>query len=492
MRQIPPLDAAWLALESRDTPMHVGGLFEFTLPRDAPADYLKQEFERMREPHAIPAPWNLKLVEAPLLGGGRLPFMRETRDVDLDYHVRHSALPHPGGQRELGILVSRLHSNQLDLHRPLWEVHLIEGLEGSRFAMYTKIHHSLVDGVSGMRLIMRALSTDPAERDMDSFWTVGAGDRPRHDEPQGGGLLGALGRPLHAVRDGVTAAAGLSRAALDLAVASVDDRALQAPYRAPSSVLGGRLGGQRRFATQQYELARIKRLAKAGDCTLNDIVLYLSGTALRRYLAEHAQVPDRPLTAGIPVNLREADDQSMGTAIGIMVAELGTNIADPIERLRAIARSTAEAKHHLSELPPEARTSYTLLINGPYIAGLVAGLGGHAPIPFNLGISNVPGPTEPLYFNGSRLDALSPLSLLLHGNALNITCVSYAGTLNFGLTGARDTLPHLQRLAIYMGEALAQIERVLLGKSTAKPASKSAAQSNGKAPAKRARPRATS
>jgi diacylglycerol O-acyltransferase len=492
MRQIPPLDAAWLALESRDTPMHVGGLFEFTLPRDAPADYLKQEFERMREPHAIPAPWNLKLVEAPLLGGGRLPFMRETRDVDLDYHVRHSALPHPGGQRELGILVSRLHSHQLDLHRPLWEVHLIEGLEGNRFAMYSKIHHSLIDGVSGMRLIMRALSTDPTERDMDSFWTVGAGDRPHHDEPHGGGPLGALVRPLSAVRDGVTAAAGLSRAALDLAVASVDERALQAPYRAPSSVLGGRLGGQRRFATQQYELARIKRLAKAGDCTLNDIVLYLSGTALRRYLAEHAQVPDRPLTAGIPVNLREADDQSMGTAIGIMVAELGTNIADPIERLQAIARSTAEAKHHLSELPPEARTSYTLLINGPYIAGLVAGLGGHAPIPFNLGISNVPGPTEPLYFNGSRLDALSPLSLLLHGNALNITCVSYAGTLNFGLTGARDTLPHLQRLAIYMGEALAQIEQLLLAKSAAKPASGSSAQSNGKAPAKRARPRAAS
>jgi WS/DGAT/MGAT family acyltransferase len=490
MRQIPPLDAAWLALESRDTPMHVGGLFEFTLPKDAPPDYLKQEFERMREPHAIPAPWNLKLVEAPLIGG-RAPFMRETRDVDLDYHIRHSALPHPGGQRELGILVSRLHSHQLDLHRPLWEVHLIEGLEGNRFAMYSKIHHSLVDGVSGMRLIMRALSTDPNERGMASFWTVGAGERPRHNERHDG-PLGALGRPLGALRGAVAAVGGLSRAALDLAVAAVDDRALQAPYRAPASVLGGKLGGQRRFATQQYELARVKRLARAADCTLNDVVLYLCGTALRRYLAEHARVPDRPLVAGIPVNLREADDQSMGTAIGIMLAELGTNVADPMQRLRAIARSTAEAKHHLGELPPEARTSYTLLINAPYIAALVAGLGGRAPIPFNLGISNVPGPTEPLYLNGSRLDALSPLSLLMHGNALNITCVSYAGTLNFGLTGARDTLPHLQRLAIYMGDALVQIERLLLAKTGGKRASSTAAagNGNGKPAAKRAAPRA--
>jgi diacylglycerol O-acyltransferase / wax synthase len=466
MRQVPPLDAVWLVLESRDTPMHVGGLFEFTLPADAPADYLEHEFERMREAHTIPSPWNLKLVAGPLVGP-RLPLMREIRDVDLDYHVRHSALPHPGGQRELGILVSRLHSHQLDLHRPLWEVHLIEGLERNRFALYTKMHHSLIDGVSGMRLIMRALSTDPDQRGMPAFWTVGAGERP----PRTGdndGVPGPLGRPLGVVRGGTAALAGLSRAALDLALAAVDDRALQAPYRAPSSVLGGDLGGQRRFATQQYELERIRALARAAKGTLNDIVLYLSGSALRRYLAEHARVPDRPLTAGIPVNLRETDDQSMGTAIGMIVAELGTNVANPIERLEAITRSTAEAKRHLRKLPSEARTSYTLLINGPYIAGLMAGLAGRAPIPFNLGVSNVPGPTKPLYLNGSRLDALFPLSLLLHGNALNITCVSYAGTLNFGFTGARDTLPHLQHLAIYMGEALQEIERILLGKRTRK------------------------
>ncbi len=462
MRPVPPLDTAWLALESRDTPMHVGGLFEFTLPDDAPPDYLKQQFELMREAHTVPPPWNLKLVDPPLLGA-RVPLMREIHDVDLDYHVRHSALPHPGGQRELGILVSRLHSNELDLHRPLWEVHLIEGLEGNRFAMYSKTHHSLIDGVSGMRLIMRALSSDPARRDMPPFWTVGEGARPAR-APQEEDGRAPLTRPLGIVRGGASALAGLSRAALDLALAAVDDRPLQAPYRAPASVLGGRLNGQRRFATQQYELKRLRRLAKAASCTLNDIVLYLSGSALRRYLAEHARLPDRPLTAGIPVNLREADDQSMGTAVGMMVAELGTNVANPIERLEAIKRSTGEAKRHLRELPSAARTSYTLLINGPYIAALIAGLGGHAPIPFNLGISNVPGPTQPLYLNGSRLDALFPLSLLLHGNALNITCVSYADTLNFGFTGARDTLPHLQRLAVYMGQALDEISQILLGK----------------------------
>jgi diacylglycerol O-acyltransferase len=464
MQRVSPVDAAWLALESRDTPMHVGGLFEFTLPPSAPADYLEREFEQMREARAIPSPWNLQLVEAPLLGS-RVPMMREVHDIDLDYHVRHSALPHPGGQRELGVLVSRLHSHQLDLHRPLWEVHLIEGLERNRFAIYSKMHHSLVDGVSGMRLVMRTLSRDPKKGGTSAFWTVGAGERSAQPHLEGNGS-GPLAGPLAALKDGAAAAAGLSRAALDLGLAAIDERSLQAPYRAPASVLGAKLGGQRRFATQQYEFARIRRLAKAADSTVNDIVLYLSGTALRHYLIEHAQLPDRPLTAGIPVNLRDADDQSMGTSIGVMIAELGTNVADPMERLRAIRSSSAQAKGHLSRLPRQARTSYTLLLNAPYITGLILGLGGHAPVPFNVGISNVPGPPEPLYMNGSRLDALSPLSLLMHGNALNITCVSYAGTLNFGFTGARDTMPHLQRLAIYMGEALTEIEKVLLGKGT--------------------------
>jgi diacylglycerol O-acyltransferase len=440
--------------------MHVGGLFEFTPPPDAGPDFLAATLARMREERAVPPPWNLKLVDGPLVGP-RLPVMREVKDVDLDYHVRHSALPHPGSQRELGILVSRLHSNQLDLHRPLWEIHLIEGLEGDRFAMYMKMHHSLIDGVSGIRMILRTLSTDPDERGMPAFWTVGAGSAPQRPQRPGGGPLDAV---FGAALGSAGVAVALGRAGVELGRASLDDGALSAPYTAPDSALGGSLEGQRRFATQQYELAHLKELAAAADCTLNDLVLYLSSAALRRYLGEHGTIPERSLTAGIPVNLREADDESTGTAIGMLVADLGTNIADPIERIATIKASTAEAKRHQGELPAAARAPYTLLLNGPYIAGLMAGLGGGAPTPFSLGISNVPGPTETLYFNGAKLDALFPLSLLLHGNALNITCLSYAGTLNFGFTGARDRLPHLQRLALYMGDSLEELTETLLPK----------------------------
>lgn len=461
--------------------MHVGGLFEFTPPDDAGPDYLAETLEKMRKQVTVPQPWNLKLVEGPVVGH-KLPLMREDLDLDLDYHVRHSALPHPGGQRQLGVLVSRLHSHQLDLHRPLWEVHLIEGLdEGGRFAIYIKMHHALIDGVSGIRMILRTLSPDPEARDLPAFWTVGAGQRAPRPTEDGkadngdgnafGSLLGALGG---AAGQGLGALAALGKAGAELGLASFDDGALSAPYTAPDSALGGALGGQRRFATQQYDLALLKELAAAGECTLNDIVLYLSSTAIRRYLTEHASVPTRSLTAGIPVNLREADDESAGTAIGMLIADLATNVPGPRERLAAIAASTRLAKRHQAELPPLARTPYTLLLNGPYIAGLMAGLGGHTPIPFNTAISNVPGPSEPLYFNGARLDALFPLSLLLHGNALNITCLSYAGTINFGLTGARDTLPHLQRLAIYMREGLDEIAAVL--KPKRKPAAKKRAK----------------
>ena len=182
-------------------------------------------------------------MEAPLIGS-RLPLMREIHDVDLDYHVRHSALPHPGGQRELGVLVSRLHSNELDLHRPLWEVHLIEGLEGNRFAMYSKIHHSLVDGVSGMRLIMRTLSHGPR----GAGHARRSGPSARASAPRRARLGERARRPLGRAARRCCARArarcgGLSRAALDLALAAVDGRALQAPYRAPG--LGARRDAHR-------------------------------------------------------------------------------------------------------------------------------------------------------------------------------------------------------------------------------------------------------
>ena len=190
------------------------------------------------------------------------------------------------------------------------------------------------------------------------------------------------------------------------------------------------------------------------------MVLWLCSTALRRFLKEANSLPHRALTAGIPVNVRPADDQSAGTAISFIMANLATDVADPRKRLKAISASARNAKEHLQSLPRAALTQYTMLVMAPYILQLLSGMGGRTRPVFNVTISNVPGPDKPLYLNGAQLEAMYPVSLLSHGQAINITCVSYNGSVNFGFTGARDTLPHMQNIAVYTGEALEELEKL--------------------------------
>ncbi|OZB11670.1 MAG: wax ester/triacylglycerol synthase family O-acyltransferase, partial [Marinobacter sp. 34-60-7] len=237
---------------------------------------------------------------------------------------------------------------------------------------------------------------------------------------------------------------------------------LTAPFTGPVSVLNHRVTGQRRFATQHYQLDRLKALGQASGASLNDIVLYLCGTALRRFMVEQDNLPDTPLTAGIPVNIRPADDEGTGTQISFMIASLATDEVDPLNRLQQIKTSTRRAKEHLQKLPKSALTQYTMLLMSPYILQLMSGLGGRMRPVFNVTISNVPGPESTLYYEGAKLEAMYPVSLIAHGGALNITCLSYAGSLNFGYTGCRDTLPSMQKLAVYTGEALDELEALIV------------------------------
>ncbi len=456
MRRMNPLDASWLSVESHETPMHVGNLQIFSLPKGADEDYLRGLVAQMKSARDFAPPWNLKLP-GPVVGKFAL-IWKTDNDVDLDYHVRHSALPRPGGERELGILVSRLHSHPLDFNRPLWECHVIEGLEGNRWAMYTKMHHSLIDGVSGMRLLQRVLSSDPNDTDMPPPWTV---KPPRRSEDQTPSPEGALRSVQQSLRQQFSSVGQLARALSRLVRGTRGSGKLTGPFAGPNSMLNRRVTGQRRFATQQYDLARLKALAKAADCTLNDIVLYLCATGLRRFMEEHNTLPGKALTAGIPVNVRPADDQDTGNAISFIIANLATDVADPLRRLETIKESTEQAKEHLQSLPRSSITQYTIVLMAPYMLQLISGLGGRMRPVFNVTISNVPGPSERLYYNGAQLEAMYPVSLIAHGGALNITCLSYAGTLNFGFTGCRDTLPHMQRLAVYTGEALEELDSLL-------------------------------
>jgi WS/DGAT/MGAT family acyltransferase len=459
-KRLNPLDASWLAVDSVDTPMHVGSLLIFQAPDDAGDGFAQKLFSHLKSHSEAHPPWNLRL-KSPALRRV-LPAWRMEDDIDMDYHVRHSALPKPGGERELGVLLSRLHSRQLDFTRPLWESTLIEGLENNRFALYTKMHHSLVDGISGMRMLQRTLGDTPAaSRKLTPPWACPPPEKVRAEDDEPPPIPeGVMSSALNGLRKQARSMPELVRALGRLARGGDGGEQLIGPFAGPESVLNGRITGARRFGTQQYDLAQLKALAKKADATLNDVVLWLCGTALRRFLKEAHHLPGRPMTAGIPVNVRPADDQGHGTAISFIMANLGTDIADPKKRLKAIVASTRAAKDHLQTLPRSALMQYTLLVMAPYILALVTGIGGRTRPVFNVTISNVPGPDKPLYFQGARLEAMYPISLLAHGGALNITCISYDGKLNFGFTGARDTLPHMQRLSVYTGEALEELEQI--------------------------------
>jgi len=467
MKRLGTLDASWLAVESEDTPMHVATLQIFSLPDGAPDTFLRDMVNRMKETGDVAEPWNSKLAWSGFLGRLLAPSWKTDKDIDLDYHVRHSALPRPGGERELGILVSRLHSNPLDFDRPLWECHVIEGLENNRFALYTKMHHSMIDGISGVRLLQRVLTTDPDKRDMQPPWSV----RPQHRRGSKSDSEASIPAAFSQAKEALKLQADLAPSlwgAVNRLLHSYrhPEDGLTAPFTGPVSKINHRVTGQRRFATQHYQIDRLKQVSQASGGSMNDIVLYLCGTALRRFLLEQNELPDIPLTAGIPVNIRPADDEGTGTQISFMIASLATDEADPLNRLQAIKSSTRRAKEHLQKLPKSALTQYTMLLMSPYILQLMSGLGGRMRPVFNVTISNVPGPQRTLYYEGAKLEAMYPVSLIAHGGALNITCLSYSGSLNFGFTGCRDTLPSMQKLAVYTGEALEELESLLIPPAT--------------------------
>ncbi|HEY1075635.1 MAG TPA: wax ester/triacylglycerol synthase family O-acyltransferase [Fontimonas sp.] len=452
-KRLNPLDWTFLAAESRESMMHVGALMQFQPPPDADAsgDLLRQLMDEMRSEATAYAPWNLKLRHPNFVASPLQAWVEDT-SFDVEYHVRRSALPAPGDERELGILVSRLHSHSIDFHRPPWEVHIIEGLEGGRFAMYLKVHHALVDGYTGIALLSRSLSHSADERETPMFFTRKPPTREKAaatPAPTMEALLAMAREQIGTTRNITKALATTLRR---------KDSSLIAPMQAPRSILNQKISRNRRFATQQFGVERLKKAAKAHGGTLNDVVLALCAGALRRLLSELGELPDKPLTTMLPVNIRPKDDPGGGNAVGAILATLATDVEDPRERIRAIIASTQLAKAQLSGMTKAGIMQYSALLMAPLILSQVPGAAGRVRPAFNVVISNVPGPKQALYFRGFRLDAYYPLSIPFQGYGLNITVVSYIDTLNFGFIGSRDTLPHLQRIAVYSRDALEELE----------------------------------
>ncbi len=466
---MPPNDALFLLAEAREKPMHVGGLQVYELAEHGGPGALGELFRQSLEHREVHPRLTRRPVRNLALGGA---WSWEVDDhLDLEYHVRHSALPHPGRVRELLALVSRLHGTLLDRSRPLWEAHLIEGLEGNRFAIYTKIHHALVDGVAATKMLERALSTDPSLLDMPPPWapTPGYGERTRGEEPSGGGgglrgtvaeVVGAAGGAVGATIGGAKSLAGAYARGLRNVVKGFSDEAAALPYQAPRSMLNVPITGARRFVAQSYDLGRVNAVRKATGTTLNDVVLAMCAGALRSYLREQDALPEQPLVSMVPVSLRADDDEETGNAVGVVLCNLGTHLADPAARLDLVRRSMQEGKLSLQGLDATGVMLLSALSFAPLGLGPLFRFEALRKPPFNIVISNVPGPRDPLYWRGNRLDGTYPVSILTDGQAMNITVTTYAGSLEFGIVGDRRVLPSLQRMIDHLEEALTELEEL--------------------------------
>lgn len=454
MRPLGPVDQLFLWLEQRQQPMHVAGLQLFSFPEDAGPKYIRDLAESMREYTSPKQPFNQRVMSR--LGQF---YAVEDKQFDIEHHFRHQALPKPGRIRELLALVSAEHSSLLDRQRPLWEVHLIEGIRNRRFALYTKVHHSMVDGVAAMRMGIKALSYDPEERGMPPAWAHPMLDRLEASNYPTNPVqaVGKLARFGAGVSKQLATVPTLARTVYDMTQKAKTDSDYVSVFQAPETILNQKITGSRRFAAQSYATERFRQISKAFGCTLNDVVLAVCSSALRDYLISQNALPDKPLIAMVPVNLRGEEDASSGNQIAMVLANLATHIADPANRLRTIKASMDEAKERYRQMTPAEILNLTGLIMAPMGLHLLTGL---APEwrAFNVVISNVPGPSKPLYWNGAKLEGMYPVSIALNQIALNITLTSYCDQLEFGIIGCRRTLPSMQRLLDYFENGLKELE----------------------------------
>jgi diacylglycerol O-acyltransferase len=451
MQALSPTDSAFLWMETRNQPMHVAGLNIYTPPPGSGPDYVSKLLaDWAQHPKAI-APFNLR----PILKMG-LWYWEEDQEFELDYHLRHLALPQPGRIRELLAMVSRLHGNLLDRNRPLWETYVIEGLPGGRFATYSKIHHALVDGVTGARMAANSMCLNNTEHKAPPWalpFTHHPASRRKTAPPS---FLQQLG---NAARAGKDILPGIGSGLWDIVRASYAQGAAALPFQAPPTPFNVEISGSRRFAAQSYSLSRLKNIGKKTGATVNDVTLAICAGALREYLIAQNKLPKKPLVAMVPVSLHGETDVG-GNQVSLLLASLATHVADPVKRLKRIVESTSEAKERLTQMPRLQKMAHGITSISPFGAGMVTGTAEKHPL-FNLVISNVPGPRESLYLNGAKLDETYPVSIPTHYLALNITISGYGDRLGFGYIACRRSVPVLQRMLDYTNNAIAELEAAL-------------------------------
>ena len=460
MDHLSGLDAAFLYLETPETPMHVGSLHIYELPAGYTGNFVDDVRAHIaRRLHLAPV-FRRKLLAMPFDLAN--PVWVQDDDPDLEYHVRSAVLPKPGSREQLDRLVGKLHSKLIDRSRPLWEFHVIEGLRtppdapaGTRHVgFYAKVHHASLDGASAVVLANAMLDVTPVPREVRRAPDddVQAPDAYSAAELAGAGLRHLGGQILELGRALPTIARTAAKLLRPGAGSGAPRPPLPAHWFGPRTALNANITHQRAFASVSIPLGEARRVAKAHGASLNEVVLAICSGALRRRLAAAHALPARPLLAAVPVSLREAGNTQMNTQASMMRISLASDVADPLARLRAIHAASASAKALTSSVKSVLPTDFPSL-GAPWLLGGLAALYGRSrlaermPPIANVTISNVPGSPVPLYLAGAKMLTYYPASIAIHGIALNITVESYNGSLDFGLTACRKAMPDLADLA---------------------------------------------
>ncbi len=499
MKALTGLDASFLYLETPEMPMHVGSFNLCELPPGFKGSFHKAVQDHLLKRMHLAPVFTRKLLAMPLNLGH--PAWVEAESVDIGFHVRSAEPPKKKGLKgaaltlaEAHALVAQLHSELIDRRYPLWEFHVFERIQlpesqGGKLVagFFSKIHHAALDGKGGVMLANALLDVTPVPRE------VPPPDGRKHRRAQAGSAemlgevfsssLGQLARFARALPSAVrTMGATLARQSISNSAAGPRGRL---PMKlAPHTPFNVGIGTERVFAAATLPLAECKALGKSVGGSLNDVVLWLCSTALRDYLLKHHSLPAKSLVAAMPVSLRteaaaDAGAQELGNQVSMSLVELATHLAHPLKRMNAILASTAKVKSSMQSLKGLLPTDYPSLL-APWLVGGVArqalnaygksGLAGYLPTFTNLAISNVPGPPVPLYLAGARYLSFHPLSIIVHGVALNITVQTYAGQIDFGIVGDRQALPHADELATAIEAAFRQAQTLMGSAEAAVPA----------------------
>jgi WS/DGAT/MGAT family acyltransferase len=457
MSRLSLLDLAFFLTESQESPKHVAGLMIFKKPSGSSARWVHNLAEELAR-HDQPVPPFNKVIDFRALGG---PRWREAEHFAIEDHLFYHNPETMLSEKQLFAYVAGLHEPLMDRSKPMWEYHLIDRVAGGRFAVYSKMHHAYADGVTMSRWGADSLNSTAGSRTLKAIWTLPEQGRGGEDaEASRRAIFGKLLRGLNNWRKILSGTAKLTTQ-LALEQVGLTKNAVALPFRAVEDTpLTGAVSAGRQFATAHVPMQRIKKLRAMTRCTLNHIALTCIDGALRRYLADSDIELERPLAIQMPVNLRDENDTVSGNKIGIVLVDLAPSDSDPYTRLREIGFTLRNVRNQIDGVPAIAVAQYTAVLAVIIELIQLLRLDRVLPAIADTLVSNVPGPSKPLYLKGAKMEQSLPISTLPPGNQLNITLYSYSGTLHFGLVAPRE-MENLERLGRYIEDAFIELEEAV-------------------------------